>query len=127
MARARSSLRSSRIRPVRKRISARRGAGTTRQLLNAAAAAENASLTSRSSERGKSPTRSCLLAGLRFSNQAPLFASTQRPPMKLRNFSGMEARESTTRSPHAHGEHDHRQPDPHEALLDREGGLVVEE
>src|SRR4051794_36727438 len=64
-------------------MSPRLGAGTRRQLENAFLAASTAAPTSATPERGKRPIKSCRLAGLRFSNVAPLPALRHFPPIKF--------------------------------------------
>ena len=83
MSRDKSSLRFTRVSAARYRISARRGAGTRRQCLNAALAASTASFTSSCVEEGKIPTSSPVLAGLRFSNVLPRRAPTHSPLIKF--------------------------------------------
>src|ERR1700722_14529671 len=83
MSRARSSLRFTSDSAARYKISARRGAGNSRQCLNAAFAASTASFTSSCVEDGKIPTSSPRLAGLRFSNVPPRRASTHSPLIRF--------------------------------------------
>src|SRR5215218_4237506 len=81
---ASSSLCSASRWPKRKRISPRRGAGTSRQSSYASLAASTARSTSSTPERGKTPSTSPF-AGLVVSNVSPEAASTQSPPMKFLN------------------------------------------
>src|SRR5690242_1260311 len=66
-------------------ISARTGAGTRRQVSNARFAAATASFMSCAFERGKTPMRSRVSAGLRFSNVWPERDGTHSPSMRLWN------------------------------------------
>src|SRR5215211_387804 len=81
---ASSSLWSASSRPKRKRVSPRRGAGTSRQSSYAAFAASTARSTSSTPERGKTPSTSPL-AGLVVSKVSREAASTHSPPMKFLN------------------------------------------
>src|SRR5512133_844582 len=81
---ASSSLWSASSPPKRKRISPRRGAGTSRHSSYAAFAAATARSTSSTSERGKTPSVSPF-AGLVVSKVSPEAASTHSPPMKFLN------------------------------------------
>src|ERR1700688_3057770 len=68
---------------ARYKISARLGAGTSRQLLYAALAASTAAFTSSELEDTKMPTSSSVLAGLRFSYAFPVRDSTHSPLIKF--------------------------------------------
>ena len=81
---ARASLRSDKICAARYKISARLGAGTSRQCGNAARAAATARLTSTADDLGTRPSRSSWLAGLRLSKVSADSAGTHSPSMKFR-------------------------------------------
>src|ERR1700720_280298 len=68
---------------ARYKISARLGAGTSRQLLYASLAASTAAFTSSELEDTNMPTSSSVLAGLRFSYTLPLRDSTHSPLIKF--------------------------------------------
>ncbi len=82
MARAIVSLRSRISSPARNTISARLGAGTSRQDRYARRAASTASPTSSGPEAGNSP-RTSPFAGLRLQKVPPPRAATQRPPIEF--------------------------------------------
>src|SRR6188472_950337 len=79
---ATSSLWSASSAPKRKRISPRRGAGTSRHSSYAALAASTARSTSSALDFGKTP-RTSPVAGLVVSKVSPEAASTHSPPMKF--------------------------------------------
>src|SRR5207245_3088159 len=72
----------------RNKISARLGAGVSRQLLYALSAASTASFTSSGPEAGNSPSTSPV-AGLVLQKVRPERAGTGRPSIRFVNFSGM--------------------------------------
>src|ERR1700731_3593232 len=76
---------------ARYKISARLGAGTSRQLLYASLAAFTAAFTSSELEDTKMPTSSSVLAGLRFSYAFPLRDSTHSPLIKFLKMRGEAA------------------------------------
>ena len=83
MSRASISLRSASSCAARNSISARRGAGTSRQCSYARRAASIARSTSWLVDCWNTPTSSSALAGLRFSNRSPETDGTHEPSMKL--------------------------------------------
>src|SRR5438132_8166052 len=86
-----SSLRSTRSSAARNSISARLGAGTSRQDLYASFAASAAASASSAVEDANMPINSSVLAGLRFSYAFPLRDSTHSPLMKFLNIRGATA------------------------------------